>query len=181
MRVSGDRPTTGRGSASWQLRKLALMSMAVALAAAGSLIKLPSPVGTVALDSWPGYLCALIIGPEGAWVALAGHLASGFVAGFPLGLFLHAAVAIEMALCALAFRWATSRAGAVLGAAVAVVLNGVAAPVALLPWLGRPLVLSLILPLSLAAGVNVALAAMLYKGWLPSGWRVRSIRPVEVV
>lgn len=143
-----------------RIRRLAVMSLSIALAAAGSLIKIPSPVGTVALDSWPGYACAVVVGPVGALVALAGHLASGLVAGFPLGLILHGVIAVEMALCALAFRWVTGRFGAVPGVVAAVALNGLIAPFALLPWLGFPLVLTLLLPLTVAAAVNVSLAAV---------------------
>ncbi len=144
-------------------RSLARISASVALAAVGSTVKLPSPVGSVALDSWPGYLLALTAGPDGACVALVGHLVSGMIAGFPLSLPLHAVVAVEMAVCALAFRWAAQGMGLVAGAVVAVILNGIAAPFALLPWLGLPLALSLIVPLSMAAGVNVAIAVVLYK------------------
>ncbi len=98
-----------------RLHVIAFMALSVALAAAGALIKLPSPVGTVALDSWPGYACALVVGPAGAWVALLGHLASSLVSGFPLGLTLHGVIALEMALCALAFRLVTRRLGVVPG------------------------------------------------------------------
>ncbi|MEX0975447.1 MAG: alpha-ribazole transporter [Bacillota bacterium] len=147
-------------SSASRTRRIAVMSMSIALAAAGSLIKIPSPVGTVALDSWPGYACALVLGPVGAWVALAGHLASGSVAGFPLGLAIHGVIAAEMVFCALAFRWVTGRFGAVPGVVAAVVLNGLVAPFALLPWLEFPLVLTLLLPLTVAAAVNVSLAAV---------------------
>jgi hypothetical protein len=139
------------------------MSLATALAAVGAFLKVPGPVGTIALDSWPGYLSVLVFGPEGAVVAFAGHLASAFTAGFPLGLLLHCIIAVEMALCALAFRWGVLRIGALPGALLAIVLNGLAAPVALLPWLGRGLVVSLVLPLSLAATVNVAAALAVYR------------------
>jgi len=168
VRQARDRFVTRTGLPVGRMRKLAVMSLAVALAAAGSFIKIPSPVGTVALDSWPGYLCALLMGPEGSSVALAGHLASGFTSGFPLGMVLHALIAVEMCLCALAFGWVARRAGVVLGAAVAVVLNGLIAPLALTPWLGRPLAASLLLPLSTAAAVNVSLATAAAKAIVPS-------------
>lgn len=144
-------------------RDIAVMALSVALAGAGAFIKIPSPVGTVALDSWPGYACALAIGPSGSWVAFAGHLASGFVSGFPLGLALHGLIALEMVLCALAFAWTWRRLGVVAGVAVAVLLNGLAAPLALAPWLGIPLVVSLMVPLTVAATVNVALASIVGK------------------
>jgi len=153
----------GFRSSSSRLRRLTIMSLAVSLSAVGAFIKVPGPVGSIALDSWPGYLSALALGPDGAVVAFAGHLASALSAGFPLGLVLHLVVAGEMALCALAFRWVSLRAGVVAGAIAAVALNGLVAPVALVPWLGWGLVVSLFLPLSLAAAANVIAASVAYQ------------------
>ncbi len=147
-----------------RLRNIVIMALSIALAAAGAFIKIPSPVGTVALDSWPGYACAVLIGPSGAWVAFAGHLASGLTSGFPLGLSLHVIVAVQMGLCALGFRWATRRFGSLAGIVVAIVLNGLAAPLALIPWIGRPMAVALLVPLTSAAVVNVIAASLVVRG-----------------
>ncbi|MGI6424678.1 MAG: hypothetical protein ACOX2A_05490 [Tepidanaerobacteraceae bacterium] len=40
----------------------ALMGMFIALSIVGAFIKIPSPTGTVALDSAPGYTAALLLG-----------------------------------------------------------------------------------------------------------------------
>ncbi|MGE5579301.1 MAG: hypothetical protein ACM3WU_04575 [Bacillota bacterium] len=152
--------TENRNGTRNRAKDIAVMALSVALAAAGAFIKIPSPVGTVALDSWPGYACSLVLGPSGSWVAFAGHLASALVSGFPLGPALHAVIALEMALCALAFAWVTRRFGYVAGVTVAVLLNGLTAPFALSPWLGMPLVVTLFVPLTVAAFVNVTLAAL---------------------
>src|SRR4051812_31260365 len=67
-----------------------------ALAAAGGLIKIPSPVGSIAFDSAPGYFVAAFYGPAlGSIVGFIGHLASAAVAGMPLGP-MHLVVAIAM-------------------------------------------------------------------------------------
>jgi uncharacterized membrane protein len=82
-------------SASWRGARLAIFT---ALSAVGSLIKIPSPIGSVAFDSSPGFFVALFFGPlEGAAVCGIGHLATAAVSGFPLGV-LHIPIAFGMAL-----------------------------------------------------------------------------------
>lgn len=68
--------------------------MGIALAGVGALIKIPSPIGTIGLDSAPGYFSALAFQPvtEGSIVAAIGHLLSAGVVGFPLGIPLHLSV-----------------------------------------------------------------------------------------
>lgn len=48
-----------------QLRKLVVVALLVGMSAVGGFIKIPSPTGTVALDSLPGYLGAVFIGGWG--------------------------------------------------------------------------------------------------------------------
>jgi uncharacterized membrane protein len=82
-------------STSWRGARLAIFT---ALSAVGSLIKIPSPIGSVAFDSAPGFFVALFSGPlEGAAVCGIGHLATATVSGFPLG-YLHIPIAFGMAL-----------------------------------------------------------------------------------
>ena len=65
------------------LSKMVKISLLVALSVIGSMLKVPSPTGTVAFDSLPGYFGAIVIGPkEGAIIAAFGHLASAATAGF---------------------------------------------------------------------------------------------------
>ena len=79
--------------------RLAIFS---ALSVVGSLIKIPSPVGSLAFDSFPGFFVALLFGPaEGALVSGLGHIATAATSGFPLGI-LHIPIAIGMALAAAA-------------------------------------------------------------------------------
>ena len=84
-----------RTTPAWRTARL---SMFTALSAVGSLIKIPSPIGSLALDSSPGFLAALFFGPlEGAVVCGLGHLATATISGFPLG-YLHIPIALGMAL-----------------------------------------------------------------------------------
>ncbi|WP_309493333.1 ECF transporter S component [Candidatus Hecatella orcuttiae] len=69
-----------------------------ALSVVGSLIPFPSPVGTIAFDSFPGYFAALYFGVmDGAVIFAIGHLATSIVHGFPLG-FWHFLIALGMAV-----------------------------------------------------------------------------------
>ena len=40
----------------WQVKRMVLMALFMALSVIGAMIKIPSPTGTVALDSAPGFL-----------------------------------------------------------------------------------------------------------------------------
>ena len=65
-------------------RRIARMSILIAISAVGALIKVPSPTGTVALDSCTGYFSAVTFGwGEGSIVAGLGHLLTAFTTGFP--------------------------------------------------------------------------------------------------
>ena len=134
------------------------------MSAVGAFIKVPSPTGTVALDSWPGYLCAVLVDYQaGGLVAFLGHLASAFTAGFPLGLPMHSAVALEMSLCAWTFGWVAKKLGLVPAMIVAIILNGVAAPAAMIPWLGTGFFAAMLVPLTGASAINVVVAVLVFK------------------
>jgi uncharacterized membrane protein len=146
-----------------------------ALAAAGGLIKIPSPVGSIAFDSAPGYFVAAFYGPGlGAVVGLIGHLASAAVAGMPLGP-LHLIVAIVMLAWCYLFG-AVSRAGrsvwwVIAGAAVAVLGNGVVTPFLLVPFGLSMNVAIAILPFLVAASaLNILVAAI-------AAWSIARFRP----
>lgn len=143
-------------------------ALMVALSAVGAFIKIPGPLGTIAMDSCPGYLYASLAGPlGGAVVAAFGHMASAITAGFPLGVPLHLVVGAQMALCAAAYGWVGRKFDTqwswLPAGLVAVILNGVGAPLALIPWLGTAAAITLILALTLASLANVAVAVLVLK------------------
>jgi hypothetical protein len=77
-------------------KRLVLLSLMAALSAVGAYVIIPSPVGTVALDSAPGYLASLLFGGiSGGVVLLLGHLISAVKSGFPLGI-IHLLIAVLM-------------------------------------------------------------------------------------
>ncbi|MFS0888118.1 ECF transporter S component [Peribacillus frigoritolerans] len=80
------------------VRKISAIAIFVTLSAVGAMIKIPSPIGSIALDSFPALLAAVILGPvSGAIVAGLGHIISAFIGGMTLGPF-HFLIMVEMAV-----------------------------------------------------------------------------------
>lgn len=71
------------------------MALFVALSFIGAHLRI---FGTIAFDSLPGFLAALLLGPTyGAFIGFLGHLFTALNSGFPLSFPLHLAVAAAMA------------------------------------------------------------------------------------
>ncbi len=158
-------------------RRLALPAVLVALSAVGSFIKIPSLIGTPALDSAPGYFAALVLGAgPGAAVAGIGHLLTALSAGFPLGLPIHGLIAAGMAGCAAATAILRRLAGPWVACAGGVLLNGIALPAAfvLVPGFGPAFFLAMVVPLLVASLLNVGLAGAASVAAGRAGWGIRS-------
>lgn len=79
-----------------KLKTMTVTALFAALCAVGGFIKIPSGVGSLALDTVPALLAASFLPPVFVgFASMAGHLASAMYAGFPLGPF-HLLIAIEM-------------------------------------------------------------------------------------
>jgi Na+-transporting NADH:ubiquinone oxidoreductase subunit NqrB len=84
------------------LIKLILCAIFIALSYALANVKIPGT--TIALDSLPAFLAALILAPRyGAAVGALGHLFSALLSGFPYTLPVHLLVALMMAVCVFVF------------------------------------------------------------------------------
>ncbi|MGE5577992.1 MAG: ECF transporter S component [Syntrophothermus sp.] len=157
-------PDIGRNQDS-RVRRLARLAVFIALAAVGAMLRIPSPTGTVALDSLPGYLGALLFGiKDGMLIAALGHLLSAATAGFPLTIPVHIFIAAQMAAFAAALGW-VGRRHLLGGAILAAVLNGVVAPALFIPFsgFGFAFFTAMVLPLLVGSVVNVAAAVVVYK------------------
>ncbi|WP_457554239.1 ECF transporter S component [Desulfobacula sp.] len=147
------------------VKRVAYVAIFIALSAVGAMIKIPSPVGTIGLDSAPGYFCALAFGyAEGGSVIFIGHLLTSGIVGFPLGLPLHIFIAVQMGLWALAFRWITRKFGLIPGAFTAVLLNGIVSAFTMVFVGGMGAVLGIMPFLIVGSLINVVVAAVAYKG-----------------
>lgn len=87
------------------VKKTSLLALFLALSVIGASIKIPSFVGSIALDALPALLAAALIGGRpGSLVAGFGHLLSALIAGMPLGP-AHFLIAFEMAAIVWLFSW----------------------------------------------------------------------------
>lgn len=158
-------------------RRVARVAILVALSGVGAFIKIPSPTGTVALDSAPGYLAAAAFSPlEGGVVGALGHLISAATAGFPLGLPIHLVVAAEMFVFAWVLGLLARPLGALVAGVVAVLLNGLLAPAILLPIGGIGMYATQVVPLLVGSAVNVAVAVIAGIALAAAGLAGRPVR-----
>ena len=142
---------------------LVLMALFIALSAIGANIKI---MGSIAFDSMPAFLAAMLLGPvAGAIVGAVGHMVSAMLAGFPLSLPLHVAIAAEMAVICyiVGYLAKTKKVQIWIAAVVGFLLNAVLAPVILVFWpgFGMAVALAYFMPLALASAANVFIAALL--------------------
>lgn len=145
-------------------RRIARISILIAISAVGALIKIPSPTGTVALDSCTGYFAAVAFGwIEGAIIAGLGHLLTAFTTGFPLSLPVHLYIAVQMVIYVSLFGIIARKINLILGIVVGVMLNGVLSSFLIIPFGGIGMATALLLPLTVGSLVNIIIAALAYK------------------
>lgn len=146
------------------VKRLAIMAIFIALSAVGALIKIPSPVGTIGMDSASGFFCALAFGGlEGAVVISLAHLLTSAIVGFPLTIPVHIYIAFQMALWALVYRWVNKQLGLIPAVIAGILLNGVVSSFAMLPIMGMGGVMGVLPFLVVGSALNVIISAIAYK------------------
>lgn len=148
-----------------RLRKIILAAIFCAIAVVGAYIKVPG--SSIAFDSFPAFLAAMLMGGAyGAVIGSLGHMISALLAGFPFTLPLHIVIAVEMAAICFVTGQLAKKGGKmiIVAAAVAFVLNAFISPAVLIFWPGMGFAAYLgVLPLlALASLANVVLASVLY-------------------
>lgn len=158
---------SGRVGQLFTARRVARMATFIALSVVGAFIKIPSPTGTVAMDSCPGYFSALAWGyAEGGIVIALGHIATAASVGFPLGV-LHILIAMLMIVAAALFRLgraiAPSRWGLdiVMPVLLGGTFNGLMA-LLLAPLLGWGLAVAVTPSLLVASYINTIVASVTF-------------------
>ena len=158
-------------------RNLVISGLLIALSYVGSNIRILGT--TIAFDSLPGFLAALILGPVyGAAIGFLGHIFTGVISGFPLGIPLHMVIAVSMAITMLGFGFTfrflyakiSLSVNLIITGLVGIVLNG---PVSLAMSIAAMVIiagreaafglLALLPVLILGALANVALCISLFK------------------
>lgn len=162
--------TTTRKTPFLTPRRVARMAILVALSGVGAFIKIPSPTGTVALDSAPAFLASAAFSPgEGAIVGALGHLISALTTGFPLGLPVHLLVAAEMAVFVWIFGVVARKVNVWLAIVVGILLNGVGGAAIMIPIGGLGLFTALVLPLTVGAAINIIIAVLASRALVAAG------------
>lgn len=150
--------------------RVARLAILVALCAAGALIKLPSPTGTIAFDSAPAFLAGAAFSPvEGSIVGVIGHLITAMTVGFPLGLPVHLLVAAEMGVFVWIFGHLYRRVNVWLAIVVGILLNGVFAAAVMILIGGVGMFAALALPLTVGSTVNIAVAVLAERALTAAG------------
>lgn len=150
-------------------KRIVIISLFIAISAILSNIKFFS---TVALDSMPAFLAAMLISPiAGAIIGAFGHLLSSFTAGFPFTIPMHLFIALQMFIIVWLFGVLFKKANQFIAILVAIILNG---PLAtffsslLIVWINDSFTISgfftlMVLPLTLVSIVNIIIAFSLQK------------------
>ena len=147
-------------------KKLALAGILLALSLLGANLKLFGD--SIAFDSAPAFLAALLLGPTyGAFLGASGHLLSAAFAAFPLGMPVHLITATSMAIIMAAHGYIKIQLSDKIVAIairiiIALLMNVFIATLPLVPLLGCPLVQALWIKLLIAAVPNVLLAELIY-------------------
>lgn len=145
-------------------KRIARVSILVALSAVGAFIKLPSPTGTVALDSAPAFVAAAAFSPvEGAIVGVLGHMFSALITGFPLGLPIHILIALSMIVWVGLFGLVARKVNVWVAIPVGIILNGVGGAALLIPIYGFGIFATLVVPLLVGSAINIIIAVAVVK------------------
>ena len=82
-------------------KNLVIIALFVAISFVGSHIRI---FGSIAFDSLPGFLAAILLGPwYGAAIGLLGHIFTALASGFPLSVPIHLVIAVSMGVTMFGF------------------------------------------------------------------------------
>ncbi|MDO6658250.1 ECF transporter S component [Anaerobacillus sp. 1_MG-2023] len=142
-------------------KRASLLAMFIALSVVGALIKIPSVIGSVALDAFPALVAAVLLGSRsGALIAGFGHLLSALIVGFPLGP-MHLLIAVEMAVLVWLFGALYEKSKRKTAVGFFLIGNGVVAPLPFLFMLGMGFYMAIMPGLVVASAINLVLAMAL--------------------
>jgi uncharacterized membrane protein len=153
-------------------KKIVLAALLIALSFVGANIKI---MGSIAFDSMPGFLGALILGPfYGGLIGAIGHFLTALISGFPLSLPVHlitmVGMGITMLVYGLVFKYFLSKnyiLAVIFSLIAAVMINGpvlilILSPL-LIPVLGKTVLIGMVPVLSAVAALNIIMAQVTYK------------------
>jgi uncharacterized membrane protein len=151
-----------------KIRNLLITALFIALSFIGANIKI---LGSIAFDSMPAFLGALILGPVyGALIGAIGHFLTAAISGFYLTLPVHLIIMVDMAVTMVAFGVMhkvfskKSKNISIIASSVAgLIINGPIAAFSIMPILGKAVIFALLPMLCLVTFLNIAAAHIIYK------------------
>ena len=154
------------------VKKINILAIFIAISVIGAFIKIPSFIGSVALDSFPSLIAGVFLGGiAGGIVAAFGHLVSALIGGLPLGIF-HLFIAIEMCLLVFIFTKIYQNGIRIISYLWFVLGNGILLPLPFLFLMGKGFYISMVPVLLIGAVLNGSIAQLLMprlesflKGW----------------
>jgi uncharacterized membrane protein len=148
-------------------KRASLLAMFIALSVVGAILKMPSAVGSIALDAFPALIAAVLIGSRsGALIASFGHLLSALIVGFPLGP-MHVLIAAEMAALVWLFGKLYEAKKTKWASATFAIGNGLVAPLPFLFMMGTGFYVAIVPSLVMASVLNLGLALVLIPRLVP--------------
>lgn len=148
-------------------KKLTLLAILLALCVIGANIRI---LGSIALDSFPAFIGAAILGPvTGLILGFFGHMISATLSGFQQTIPIHLIIAALMALCMFVYGWLKIKLkdkplmAAIIPAVAGYLINVPLDLLILYPILG-PGIFALFVPLSLATIVNLIMSEIVLVG-----------------
>ncbi|WP_226654723.1 ECF transporter S component [Guptibacillus hwajinpoensis] len=148
-------------------KRASLLAMFIGLSVVGAILKMPSAVGSIALDAFPALIAAVLLGNRsGALIASFGHLLSALIVGFPLGP-MHLVVAGEMVALVWLFGKLYEANKKKVAAVTFALGNGLVAPLPFLFLLGTGFYVAIVPSLMIASVLNLALALILIPRLVP--------------
>lgn len=162
-------------------KHIALAGLLIALSYVGAFLKFQ---GTIALDALPAFFGAIFLGPfYGGIIGALGHFFTALFSGFPLSFPLHVLISLLMMGTVQVFGVLYQKGQRVLAAAAGIILNG---PISLLvlsvvssfiglPFHGKWMFFSLVVPLSAASAVNILGSILIWNLLLKRKLKERSL------
>lgn len=148
-------------------KRISFLALFVALSVVGGMLKIPSPVGSIAFDSFPALIAAVWLGRNsGAIVGVVGHLMSALLGGFILGPF-HFMIAIGMGIVIWIFGNLYKSFQPIIPNTFFVIANGFILPLPFIFIMSFPFFLSILPSLVIATIINLVLASLLIPRFTP--------------
>lgn len=151
----------------YSTKRLTTLAILLALCVIGANIPI---LGSIALDSFPAFIGAVVLGPfAGAFLGFFGHMISALLSGFPQTLPIHLIIGGLMALCMFLYGWVRLKlkknriAASAVSMLVAYLINVPLDLLLLYPILGQ-VIFVLFVPLTLATVVNLGISEVVLLG-----------------